>query len=91
MTYAASGNRYLEEETRKLRNRLGPYRRYITFQPSRIPESLVGHQCIVNALLVTDEAHTHDQMRAHLDVFARDLANAIAALEDLSLRQVSIG
>ena len=42
MIYAASGNQYLEEETRKLRNRLGPYRRYITFQPGRIAESLVG-------------------------------------------------
>ena len=87
--YAASGNDYLEEETRMLRNRLGPYRRYITFQPGRIADSLVEHQRIVDAMLAADDAAAHDQMRLHLDVLAGDLAKVISALEPRAATRVA--
>jgi DNA-binding GntR family transcriptional regulator len=79
--YATSRNSFLEAQTRALRNRLGPYRRYITFMPGRIEGSLVEHQQIVDALLEGDQEAAHGSMRDHLDVLARDLASMITDID----------
>ncbi|WP_084175001.1 GntR family transcriptional regulator [Afifella pfennigii] len=79
--YAASGNNFLAEECRKLRNRINVYRRHITFQPRRMQNSVVEHARIVDAIEAGDEEAAHRLMRQHVDLLAGSAADVLQALE----------
>lgn len=78
--YAASRNAFLEENTRTLRNRVGPYRRYITYQPGRMTDSIAEHEAVMNAILAHDGAKAQALMRGHVNLLGEHLADFISAL-----------
>ena len=43
IVYSASRNQFLREATQALRNRVGPYRQYVTYQPGRMAASELEH------------------------------------------------
>jgi len=79
--YAASGNNFLAEECRKLRNRINVYRRHITFQPRRMQNSVVEHARIIDAIEDGNEEAAHRLMREHVDLLAGSAADVVQALE----------
>lgn len=78
--YAASQNRYLEQETLLLRNRLEPYRRAITFHEGLMSLSVQEHQRIADAIFAMDEARAMSEMRGHLDTLRNDAVRTYGAL-----------
>ena len=78
--YAASQNRYLEQQTLLLRNRLEPYRRATTFHEGLMTLSVQEHQRITEAILAMDEARAMNEMRGHLDTLRNDAVRTYGAL-----------
>lgn len=78
--YAGSHNRFLQEETRSLRNRINAYRRYITYQPGRMAASLVEHEAVIGAIERRDGEAAHTLMRGHVNILGEVAADFIAAL-----------
>lgn len=78
--YAASQNRYLEQETLLLRNRLEPYRRATTFHEGLMALSIQEHQRIADAILAMDEARAMSEMRGHLDTLRNDAVRTYGPL-----------
>ncbi|PKH25310.1 transcriptional regulator [Enterobacterales bacterium CwR94] len=76
--YAIARNAFLEEETRALRNRVGVYRRRVTFHPGRVSKTLAEHGAIVDAIAKNDADAAHDAMRKHLTLLGDDLVDFIA-------------
>ncbi len=79
--YASARNQYLEQEIRKLLNRINVYRRHISFQPRRMVHSAVEHWKIVKAIEDGDEDGAHCYMREHVDLLAGSAADVLLALE----------
>jgi DNA-binding GntR family transcriptional regulator len=79
--YSGSQNRYLQEEARKLRNRLNAYRRRITFQPRRMIRTVGEHWKIVEAIEKGEEENAHRYMREHVDLLAGSAADVLLTLE----------
>ena len=75
-----SRNSFLQEETRKLRNRINVYRWHITFQPRRMTRSIAEHLRIVEAIESGDDEMAHRLMREHVDLLAGSAADVITAL-----------
>ncbi|MBU6190047.1 MAG: GntR family transcriptional regulator [Betaproteobacteria bacterium] len=78
--YAASQNRYLEQETLLLRNRLEPYRRATTFHEGLMALSVQEHQRIADAIFAMDESRAMSEMRGHLDTLRNDAVRTYGAL-----------
>ncbi|MDF7658066.1 GntR family transcriptional regulator [Erwiniaceae bacterium L1_54_6] len=76
--YAFARNEFLAEETRALRNRVGVYRRRVTFHPGRVNKTLEEHGAIVEAIARNDADAAHDAMRKHLTLLGDDLVDFIA-------------
>lgn len=81
MIYDGSRNAYLQEEVRKLRNRVNVYRRHISFQPRRMVRSAAEHWKIVEAIEKGEEEAAHNHMREHVDLLAGSAADVLLALE----------
>lgn len=79
--YRGSHNRFLERETRNLRNRVNPYRRLITFRPHRMRDSVTEHQAVVDAIVVNDDEKAHQLMREHVNLLAESAADVILMLD----------
>ena len=79
--FRGSRNDFLQAESRKLRNRVNVYRRHITFQPRRMPRTVVEHARIVDAIEAGDEEAAHRLMREHVDLLAGSAADVLLALE----------
>lgn len=84
--YEGSHNAFLIGETRALRARVAPYRRYVTFQPGRMQASVGEHAAVVDAILDRREDDAHTQMREHVNLLGDGLADFIAALPSNLLR-----
>jgi DNA-binding GntR family transcriptional regulator len=83
--YAASGNAWLAQQARGLRQRLEPYRRQITFQTGTVEHSTSDHRAIVRAIFDRDEEAAASAMRRHLVT----LEATIAAMVDAVAKRVS--
>ncbi len=66
--YAAAQNAYLQDTTRRLRNRLQPYRRFQLSHPGRIDRSLAEHDAVVAAILKGDGEEAAARMRDHVTI-----------------------
>ena len=78
--YAGAHNRYLEDSTSALRNRLSPYRRFQLNQPGRIKRSLAEHDAVVRAVLAGDPDAAAEAMRDHVAVQGEVFTDLLAAL-----------
>jgi DNA-binding GntR family transcriptional regulator len=72
--YAASCNQYLEEMTRALRNRVAPYRRYVTYYPGRMASSIPEHEAVLDAVRRSDGEAAHRAMRDFISAIPIDAA-----------------
>ena len=66
--YAASGNIFLQNEARRLHQRLKPFRRLQLRVPQRMRQSMVEHEGIVAAIEAGDGPGTEIALRAHIIV-----------------------
>jgi DNA-binding GntR family transcriptional regulator len=74
---AASQNRILQEEIRRLSLKTAPYRRAITFQPGRMHDSLPQHAAVLEAILRNDAAAAGERMTAHLSMLSEGIADLL--------------
>jgi DNA-binding GntR family transcriptional regulator len=87
--YAASGNQFLEEMTRSLRNRVSPYRRYVTYQPGRMVDSIPEHEQVLDAIRKGDGDAADHLMRDHVNILGDRFADFISSIPlELGARQV---
>ncbi len=77
--YAALRNRFLEDSTRALRNRVGPYRRHVTYQPGRMLDSVREHGQVLDAVRRNDGDAAHAAMRAHVTLLGESFADFISS------------
>lgn len=78
--YAATGNRFLEEQTRRTRNRLSPYRRYQLYQTGRLQRSNHEHGSIIEAMLDGESDKAEALMRRHINIQSDTFLDFISAL-----------
>jgi DNA-binding GntR family transcriptional regulator len=78
--FVASKNRFLQQESRSLRNRVNPYRRYITYLPGRMAKSYAEHEEIIAAIDRGDADAAQSLMRDHVNLLGEMVADFIASL-----------
>lgn len=83
--FVGSKNNFLLQESRALRNRVNPYRRYITYQPGRMGKSHAEHEAIINAIDSGDADKAQKLMRDHVNMLGEVVADFIASLAGLPL------
>jgi DNA-binding GntR family transcriptional regulator len=81
LLYEASGNETLIEMTKGLRRRVAPYRRYATFQGTRMHESVGEHAAIVAAIEAKDGVLAEQLMAKHLSLLVLGFADLVAAIK----------
>ena len=79
--YAASRNSYLIEQTRALRVRLSPYRRYATFHIGRMRASIDEHAAVLDAIGAGQADKAEAAMRAHLSLLGEGFTDLVAGLK----------
>lgn len=77
----ASRNAFLIEQTRQLRNRADIYRRRVTYVPNRLPDTIVEHEAVMNAILAGDGDTAHRLMRDHVNLLGDTLADFLAVFD----------
>lgn len=91
--YTASNNAFLEETTRALRNRVAPYRRYVTYQPGRMIETMREHEAVMAAIRSGDGDLADRCMRDHVNLLGDSFADFISSFpadaESLGRKQVA--
>ena len=85
--FVGSKNHFLQQESRALRNRVNPYRRYITYQPGRMGKSQVEHAAIIEAIDAGDADEAQRRMRDHVNMLGEVVADFIASLAGLPVPQ----
>jgi DNA-binding GntR family transcriptional regulator len=80
MIFRGARNEFLQAESRRLRNRLNVYRRYIT-TPRTMALSVLEHGRIIDAITARNEDVAHSLMREHVDLLAGAAADVLLALE----------
>jgi DNA-binding GntR family transcriptional regulator len=78
--FIGSKNGFLLGEARRLRNRVNPHRRYITFQPGSMARSIKEHETIIEAIERNDDDVAHQLMRSHVNMLGEGVADFIASL-----------
>lgn len=78
--FVGSKNNFLQQESRALRARVNPYRRYITYQPGRMTKSYAEHEAIVEAIQSGDADAAQQIMRDHVNMLGEVAADFIASL-----------
>ena len=74
---AASHNRVLQDELRRLSLKTAPYRRAITFQPGRMPASQPEHGAVLDAILRGDGEAAGTLMRRHIALLSEGMADVL--------------
>jgi DNA-binding GntR family transcriptional regulator len=74
---AASHNRLLQEELRRVTLITSPYRRVITYQPGRMRDSIPEHAAIMEAILKREAAAAASAMREHVRVLGEGLSDLL--------------
>lgn len=72
---AASHNRVLQDELRRLSVKTAPYRRAITFQPGRMPQSQPEHAAVLAAILRNDATAAGERMAHHVSLLSEGIAD----------------
>jgi len=72
---AASHNRVLQDELRRLSLKTAPYRRTITFQPGRMGSSQLEHEGVLNAISSSDPIDAGSRMRRHVSMLSEGIAD----------------
>jgi DNA-binding GntR family transcriptional regulator len=72
---AASHNRVLQDEIRRLSLKTAPYRRAITFQPGRMTGSIPEHAAIMEAILANDGKLASELMNRHISLLTEGIAD----------------
>lgn len=85
LIYSGSRNGFLKVQTHSLRNRVNPYRHYITYQPGRMENSVVQHDVVLQAILSRDGEEAHRLMREHVGILGEAAADVIASLSNPAL------
>lgn len=80
--YAATGNRVLAEEARRLQLRLQPYRRLQLRVPRRMDASFAEHEAILSALLAGEGEAAAAHVRAHVLVQGERFMSLLSALQE---------
>jgi len=84
--YAAANSEFIADHTLALRNRVSPYRRYVTFQPGRMAATLDEHAAVLNAILASNPAAAQQAMRDHVNLLGDNLTDFIAAIPAETLK-----
>lgn len=71
----ASQNRVLQEQLRSVTLKTSPYRRYITYQPGRMAESITEHEAIFEAIEGGDARAAARAMRGHVTVLGEHVVD----------------
>lgn len=79
--YEASRNAFLADQTRRLRNQVGAYRRRVTHMPNRVADTVREHEAIMQAILAHDPERAHSAMRDHVNLLGYNLLDFLAAFE----------
>ena len=74
---AASHNRILRDELRRLTVKISPYRRTITFQPGRMESSIPEHDQIMTAIFRGDATQASQVMRSHVTLLGEGLSDLL--------------
>jgi len=74
---AASHNRILQDELRRLTVKISPYRRTITFQPGRMESSIPEHGQIMQAVFRGDAVQASQVMRSHVTLLGDGLSDLL--------------
>ena len=78
--YDASNTSYLSEQTRKLRTRVGVYRRHVTFQSGRMQATIGEHKAILDAIAHNDPDAAFKAAVDHVTLLQDDMVDLIAAI-----------
>ena len=79
--YAASGNSFLEAQSRMLQSRLKPFRRHQLHARGRMKQSQTEHRDIVASIRAGEQQRVVDVIRAHIVVQGEKFTSLIASLE----------
>lgn len=74
---AASHNRILQEELRRLTLKISPYRRTITYRPGRMQSSIPEHGQVMEAICRGEGAEAARLMRAHVTLLGEGLSDLL--------------
>ncbi len=74
---AASHNRILQDELRRLTLKISPYRRATTYQPGRMHSSIPEHERVLEAILRGDGQQAAQMMRAHVTLLGEGLSDLL--------------
>lgn len=78
--YAGSGNGFLAEQARELKNRLKPYRRLQLRVRNRVGNSLAEHQAIVDAIQAGNDDEAARVLRSHILIQGERFNDFVASL-----------
>lgn len=81
LIHEASRNVYLAQETRRLRNRMAPYLRRVTYKPHRFRTTVTEHQEIIDAIRAHNPDRADEVMRQHVSLLSEDLSDFIAVYD----------
>ncbi len=81
LIYTGSNNRFLQEEIRRIRLLVAPYRRVITFQPGRMRESLDEHAEVMEAIFQGDGERADAAMRDHVSLLGDRFTDFVSVLQ----------
>lgn len=84
--YGASRNRFLEEQTRTIRNRVGAYRRIQLHHRGRLQRSWGEHDEVVQAIAAGDAQAAREATRRHVAVQGDTFMDFIATLPPSYMR-----
>lgn len=80
LIYAASHNRFLEKQTKELRQRLTPHRRLQVGMPGRMKSSSKEHGDLVQAILDGDPQLAEELLRQHITLQGERFADLLSSL-----------
>jgi len=80
--YDSCGNRFLREQTKRLRDRLKPYRRLQLHVPSRVAASLNEHKRMMDAILAGDKEGVDREVRKHILIQGERFSDFLARLPE---------
>jgi len=89
--YAAGHNQFLDESTRSLRNQIAPHRRYITYQPGRMAESIGEHEAVMQAIFSGEGDRAAQLMRQHVNILGDNLVDLISTMPGLAAPGAAAG
>jgi hypothetical protein len=84
--YEAANSEFISDQTLALRNRVSPYRRYITFQPGRMAATIGEHEAVMTAILDSNPLAAQQANRDHVILLGDNLTDFIASIPAETLR-----